>query len=113
MNEYLTAGNRFDLVVLANLHPDPGERAVLLAAAAAALTPGGHLFLVGHHVDSLGVAGPNDPQRLYTEELLGRAFPGLEILRLERRDGSHGDTGKPSVDVVAWAVRPAEDGDAV
>jgi SAM-dependent methyltransferase len=107
MNEYLSGGGRFDLVVLANLHPDPDERAALLAAAAAALTAGGHLFLVGHHVDSLGVAGPDDPRRLYTEELLSRAFPSLQLLRLERRAGSHGDTGRPSVDVVAWAVRPA------
>ena len=111
MNEYLAGGERFDLVVLANLHPAPDERDALLAASAETLTPGGYLFLVGHHVDSLGVAGPPDPRRLYTEDLLAQAFPGLELLRLERRDGRHGDTDKPSVDVIVWAVRPAHAGD--
>ena len=111
MNEYFVGGERFDLVVLANLHPDPDERATLLAAAAAALKPGAHLFLVGHHVDSLGVAGPPDPERLYTEEAISRGLAGLKLLRLERRDGSHGDTGKPSVDVVAWALRPSGETD--
>jgi SAM-dependent methyltransferase len=109
MNEYLAAAGQFDLVVLANLHPTPKERATMLAAAADSLSPGGHLFVVGHHVDSLGIAGPPDPRRLYTEELLAQALPGLELLRLERRDGRHGDTGKRSVDVVAWATRPADE----
>ena len=112
MNEYIAGAEQYDLVVLANLHPAEEERAGLLAAAAAAVAPGGHLFLVGHHVESLGKAGPPDPRRLYTEDSLRDAFPGLELLRLERREGVHGDTGQPAVDVVVWAARPAgaEDG---
>lgn len=110
MNDYLANAQQFDLVVLANLHPAEEERAGFLTAAAAAVAPGGHLFLVGHHVDSLGKAGPPDPSRLYTEELLREAFPGLELLRLERREGRHGDTGKSAVDIVAWAARPAHAG---
>ncbi len=106
MNEFLGRGVQFDLVVLANLHPDPGEREEMLTLAAASLAPGGHLFLVGHHVDSLGKAGPPQPERLYTEHILRTAFPDLELLRLERREGRHGDRGVPVTDVVLWAARP-------
>jgi SAM-dependent methyltransferase len=106
MNEFLGRAGRFDLVVLANIHPAPEERAELLAGAAAALAPGGHLFIVGHHVDSLGKAGPPRPERLYTEDIVARAFPDLELLRLEKREGRHGDRDEPVTDVVAWASRP-------
>lgn len=105
-NAFLARGGRFDLVVIANMHPEPAERTEMLARASEALAPGGHLFLVGHHVSSLGKAGPPQADRLYTEEMLRTAFPGLEILRLERREGRHGDTGEPTADVVAWAVHP-------
>ncbi len=116
MAEFLARGERFDLVVLAYIQPAPAERGALLAAAAAAVATGGHLFLIGHHLDSLGVAGPSDPDRLYTEERLSGAFPGLELLRLERRihrRGAHGArhthgqdaNDAPMVDVVVWAGR--------
>jgi hypothetical protein len=94
-------------VVIANIHPSPEERAVLLRAAAVAVRPGGHLFLVGHHVDSLGHVGPLDASRLYTEETLEGALPGLHTLLLERRERTlGGDTGEPVVDVVLWAAAP-------
>jgi SAM-dependent methyltransferase len=108
MLEYLGRGEQFDLVVLANLHPAPDERDELFAAATRAVASGGHLFLVGHHVDSLGKAGPPDPQRLYTEDRLLDGLAGLKLLRLERREGTHGDRGEPVTDVIAWAVRPAD-----
>jgi SAM-dependent methyltransferase len=112
MNEFLARGGQFDLVVLANLHPDPAERDELFARTAAALAPGGHLFLVGHHIDSLGKAGPPRPERLYTEDVLQDAFPGLEVLRIERREGRHGDRDEPVTDIIAWAVRPRSAGAA-
>ncbi len=105
MNEFLARGERFDLLVLANLHPGPAARAELFSRSAAAVAPGGHLFLVGHHVDSLGKAGPPSAERLYTEDVLKEAFPGLELLRLERREGVHGDRDEPVTDIVAWATR--------
>lgn len=116
MLEFLRRGDRFDLVVIANIHPQPADRAVLLAAASAAVAPAGHLFLIGHHLDCLGVAGPPDPERLYTEERLRDAFPGLIIDKLERRErpGGHGGerrTDQPDpaklVDMVAWATAAA------
>ncbi len=111
IEEYLAHAARIDLVVLANLHPLPEERTRLFRLAAEALVPGGHLFLVGHHLDSLGRAGPPQAERLYTEETLRDAFPGLELLRLERRAGHIGDTAEPLVDVIAWAVRSGDPGD--
>jgi SAM-dependent methyltransferase len=105
MKKYLARGERFDLVVMANIHPAPAERAALMEAAAAAVGPGGHLFLVGHHLASLGRAGPPDPERLYVEDDLKDAFPGLEVLCLERRSRQVGDGAAPLYDLVAWAAR--------
>jgi SAM-dependent methyltransferase len=99
-------GSRFDLVVVANMHVPPQSRRALFEGSAAAVAPGGHLFLVGHHVDSLGVAGPPDPQRLYTAAMMDEAFPGLDVLSVERRTGAPGDTGEAGVDLVVWARRP-------
>jgi SAM-dependent methyltransferase len=107
IGDFLRRGDSFDLVVIANIHPSPEERAVLLRAAVGAVRPGGHLLLVGHHVDSLGRVGPLDAARLYTEEALGGALPGLRTLLLERRERTlGGDTGEPVVDVVLWAAAP-------
>ena len=108
IRDFLRRGDTFDLVVIANIHPSPEERAQLLRAAVSAVRPGGHLFLVGHHVDSLGRVGPLDAARLYTEEALAGSLPGLRTLLLERRERTHGgDTGEPVVDVVLWAAAPA------
>ena len=107
LTSYEPEAGAFDLVVVANIHFHAEQREHLFAAAAAALAPGGHLFVVGHHVDSLGTAGPPDPERLYTEELLAGSFPTLTVEQLERT--SEGDTGehKGWQNVYLWAVRPA------
>jgi len=80
----------FDLVVVANLHFPPGERADFFNHAAEALSPGGHLYVVGHHPASLGRAGPPFPERLYTE--------------VRRHERPAADGGTPFVDAVAWAT---------
>ncbi len=105
--EARVAGTHFDLVVVAYVHPDASGRAELLSAAAHSLSAGGHLFVVGHHVSSLGVTGPPDPARLYTEDDL-RGIPGLDVLRLEQRRGKS-DVSEPGTDVVLWARRGAAD----
>ncbi len=107
--EYLGRGEHFDLVVLAYIQWEPEERARLLARAAAAVAPGGHLYLIGHHLDSLGKGGPQQPERLYTEDSLRDAFPGLKLLSLERKERAAGDNGLPLVDIVVWAKRPSAD----
>lgn len=103
---FLAQGGQFDLVVLAYIQWASEERSKLLAEASAAVAPGGHLFLVGHHLDSLGHGGPSQPERLYTEESLKGAFPGLRIIELERRESASGDIGVHGVDVIVWAERP-------
>ncbi|MHB1931273.1 MAG: class I SAM-dependent methyltransferase, partial [Acidimicrobiales bacterium] len=85
--DYAPPAACFDLVVIANVHLLEPERTRLFAQASAALRVEGHLFVVGHHLDSLGRAGPPDPDRLYTEERLAGAFPTLEMDRLERGVG--------------------------
>ncbi len=96
----------FGLVVMAFVHPPPQERRELLTAVARAVSPGGHLFVVGHHIDSIGLAGPQDAMRLYTDDDLARAALGLEVLRLERRRGVS-DVEETGTDALLWARRPA------
>ena len=102
----VAAGATYDLVVVANLHVEPGARAQLFVGAAAAVAPGGHLFVVGHHVGSLGIAGPPDAARLYVEADVEGAFPGLHIDEMRRRTDAASDTGDVGVDLVVWAHRP-------
>ncbi len=96
---FLAEGRRFDLAVLSFVQPAAEDRPALFAAVAAALSSGGHLFVVGHHLDSLGLAGPPDPARLYTEAtLLGHYVPvHAEICVLDALSG-HADGGE----IVSW-----------
>ena len=78
----------YDLVAIVYLHMPPEERGPIYAAAAAAVSPGGHLVIVGH--DRLhGVEGQGGPDadRLFTAEELGReltaADPQLIVERAE------------------------------
>lgn len=103
----------FDLVIVANLHPGPEPLAGLLAGAAQALRPGGHLYVVGRHVDDLGRRGPRDPDRLLTDERLRAALPAaLEVQLLASRPRRVGPDRPGAEDptgtvVLAWATRPA------
>ena len=95
----------FDLVVVANIHLDPSERDTFFARAKRAVRPGGHLYVIGHHLDALGLSGPPDPARLYTEEILRAAFDDLAIERLERLERRLENGGnRPVVDVLLWAT---------
>ena len=95
----------FDLVVVANIHLDPSERDDFFVRVQRALRPGGHLYVIGHHLDALGLSGPPDPARLYTEEILRAAFNDLAIERLERLERRLEDGGnRPVVDVLLWAT---------
>ena len=57
----------FDLVLLSYLHLGAADRRGVLARAAAAVAPGGHLLVVGHDARNLaeGYGGPSDPTVLY------------------------------------------------
>jgi 2-polyprenyl-3-methyl-5-hydroxy-6-metoxy-1,4-benzoquinol methylase len=95
--DFVPAAGAFDLVLIAYLHLAPASRAVVLGRAAAALAPGGILFIVGHDVANLteGAGGPQDPAVLYTAEALRAELAGLTVLRAEQvrrivpKDGSN------------------------
>jgi SAM-dependent methyltransferase len=97
--------NTIDLVVLAYVHPPWQLRVQLIAAAARIVSPGGHLFVVGHHLSSFGVAGPPDASRLYREDELLMAVGSLDVLRMVRRQGAS-DVAEPGTDLVLWAQAP-------
>ena len=95
----------FELVVVANIHLMPEQRDLFFARAAAAVTPGGHLFIVGHHVDAFGKSGPPTLERLFEESLFQGRFDGFTIERLERCD-TRSDAGDiDDVSVLLWAER--------
>ncbi len=105
----------FDLAVVANMHPGPDRLAALLRSATDGLRQGGHLFVVGHHIDSLGHGGPPRHDLLFTEDRLRQALPaGLLVERLETLERSRSDSGSldSSRDVLLWAkmgARPPRD----
>jgi 2-polyprenyl-3-methyl-5-hydroxy-6-metoxy-1,4-benzoquinol methylase len=83
----------FDLVTMVYMQvPAPGME-VAVGNAAAAVAPGGTLFVVGHHLDNLvlGIGGPQSPDVLYTEEDLRRWSPGLRVVEARRVERPVGD----------------------
>ncbi|MDA8283461.1 MAG: methyltransferase domain-containing protein [Actinomycetota bacterium] len=105
----------YDLVIVANLHPGPKALAAALAGGARALRPGGHLYVVGHHISNLGRHGPPDADRLLTPERLRDALPGelrIEVLDTRDRSAHHQQPAHTSADtvVVAWAAKPRAPG---
>ncbi len=104
--DYEPARGAYDLVVAANIHLEVSDRDVFFARAAAAVAPGGHLYLVGHHVDALGVAGPPVRERLYEESLFRDHFDDLVVHRLERLEMRAPGGDLEDVAVLLWATRP-------
>ena len=106
LTTYEAPADAFDLVVIANIHLAPSERDAFFARARRALKPGGHLYVIGHHLDALGLSGPPDPARLYTEDILRSAFSDLTVLRLERLERRLEDGQRqPVIDVLLWATK--------
>ena len=110
LSEYSPARAAFELVLIAYLQVDAALQARVLGGAAAALTPGGTLLVVGHDLTNLteGVGGPQSPDVLYTPEAITASLPGLRIVRAERvrrtveRDG----TQATAIDTLVRAERP-------
>jgi len=109
LRTYRVPESAFELAVVANLHPGPGGLSPILARATAGLVAGGHLFVVGHHVDNLGRDGPPDPELLYTVPQLAAEAPADLVIdrleRVERRPGHR--SGAPDVAVLLWGHRRA------
>ena len=101
----------FDLVLVAYFQVSLELLALVLARAAAALAPGGTLFVIGHDLTNLteGVGGPQDPGVLYTSEAVSADLPGLRILRAEQvyRIVERDDGPATAIDTLVRAVRGA------
>jgi len=110
LSEYSPARAAFELVLVAYLQVDAALRARVLAGAAAALTPGGTLLVVGHDLTNLteGVGGPQSPDVLYTPEAITAGLPGLRVVRAERvRRTVERDGGRATaIDTLVRAERP-------
>jgi SAM-dependent methyltransferase len=111
LRDYEPERGAYDLALIAYLQVGPSLRAAVLARAAAALAPGGTVFVVGHDLTNLteGMGGPQDPDVLYTPEAVRAELPGLRVVRAGRvhrtveRDGATAT----AVDTLVRAVRGA------
>ncbi len=111
LSDYEPERDAFDLVLIAYFQVGAGLRATVLSRAAAALVPGGTLFVVGHDLSNLteGVGGPQYPEVLYTPEEISAELNGLRVLRAGRvhrtveRDG----VSATAIDTLVRAVRDA------
>lgn len=102
----------YDLVLVIYLHIYAEQRKTVLRRAAAAVSPGGRLLVVGHHTDNLthGVGGPPIPEILYTEDdvLTDLAeFPNLVARTAQRVERVIDGQPRPALDVVVDAERSA------
>jgi SAM-dependent methyltransferase len=109
LRDYEPEPGAFDLVLIAYVQVSPDLRAKVLADAAAALAPGGTVFVIGHDVTNLteGVGGPQDPEVLYTPEAVSGELPGLRVVRAERVRRAVEREGGPAtaIDTLVRAVR--------
>ena len=102
----------FELVLIAHFHPRPADRRRVFAAAVEGLVPGGHLLVLGRHVDDIGRdggRGPSDPDMRYTPDGLAAALPPeLTVERCESvsRTVDDDDGTVELTDVVAFGTRP-------
>lgn len=100
----------FDVVLLSYLQLPAAARFSAHAKAAAALAPGGLVFLIAHHADNLehGVGGPQEAAYLFSEDELKDDFAVLDIERLEqvRRTVDREDVSGEAIDVLMLARRP-------
>lgn len=105
LHTYEPTVESYVLVVIANIHLAPEERENFFDRAAAAVTPGGHLYIIGHHVDAFGKSGPPNRARLFDESLFRDRFAGFSIKTLDRRE-TLSDIGETEdVSLLLWAQK--------
>jgi SAM-dependent methyltransferase len=111
LRDYEPGRGAYDLALIAYLQVGRQLRAAVLARAAAALRPGGTVFVVGHDLANLteGVGGPQDPQVLYSPDAVSAELSGLTVVRAERVHRTVDREGGPvtAVDTLVRAVRQA------
>jgi SAM-dependent methyltransferase len=101
----------FDVVLIAYLHLPGTALEPVLHRAAEAVAPGGTLLVVGHDAANLaqGVGGPQDPEVLYTAQVLAGNATGLHIERAERVTRRVPNAERPALDTLLVAVRPKDE----
>jgi SAM-dependent methyltransferase len=96
----------FDLVALVYLHLPPVAWRKVLAAAVAAVAPGGSLVVIGHDVRNIaeGVGGPQDPTILLDPAAVAGAVGDLQVQRAETVERAV--DGGTALDALVVARRP-------
>lgn len=112
LTSFVPEAERYDLVLLAYIHLPPEDRATVLANAASAVAPGGHLLLVGHDATNLehGYGGPQSADVLTSpDEVVAGLGDSFEIIRAEVADREVATDDGPAVakDTVVFAHRVA------
>jgi SAM-dependent methyltransferase len=105
MFAYLALPHTFNFVVLANIHPPRQERLYLYQHLNRIVAPAGWLYIIGHHVDSFGIAGPPNKDLLIDEEEIRTSFPGFVVHTLTKVSDV-GDHGHAAPSLVAVLQRP-------
>jgi len=109
LNDYQPEPGGFDLVLIAYAQVAADLLAAMLARASSAVAPGGTMFVVGHDLTNLtdGAGGPQDPEVLYTPELITAGMAGLRVLRAERVRRAVQKDGAPAtaIDTLVRAIR--------
>ncbi|NUR26613.1 MAG: class I SAM-dependent methyltransferase [Catenulispora sp.] len=98
----------YDAVIIAYLHLGPVKLTTVLRRAESALAPGGTLVVVGHDVTNIadGVGGPQDPDILYTPELVTeRLSEDLLVTRAERVLRQTDKAPQPAIDTLVVATK--------
>jgi SAM-dependent methyltransferase len=103
--EYEPAAGAYDAVVIAYLHLADEQRGTVLRHAVEALAPGGTLVVVGHDVTNIadGVGGPQNPDILYTPDLVTKYLDGLTVTRAERVHRQTDLAPQPAIDTLVVA----------
>jgi SAM-dependent methyltransferase len=109
-SRYEAEAGAFALVLVSYLQVPAAERRAVLARAAAALAPGGELFLIGHALRNLadGTGGPQHPSVLWDPEDLAAELRGvgLHVERCEEVMRPVEGEAREAIDVLARARRP-------
>ncbi|NKY53586.1 SAM-dependent methyltransferase [Nocardia vermiculata] len=101
----------FELILSVFLHLPPAQRRTLLLDAAARLSPGGTLLVLGHDTTNLtdGYGGPPDPDILFTPDDVVADLAAAEHIRIDTAQRVLRETeGRDAIDalVVATATVP-------
>jgi 2-polyprenyl-3-methyl-5-hydroxy-6-metoxy-1,4-benzoquinol methylase len=111
VTRYAAAAGGYELILVAYLHLPPEQRRAVLRHAAAALAPGGTLFMVGHARRNLaeGVGGPQRPEVLWEPEEIRQDLADVALVaeRIEQveRPVETPEGTRQAIDVVVRAAR--------